>query len=61
MKIFSDLTAEDEALLILKRGLAPHEVVFPAKPAPSVLSKSEPDPALADADIAFGQPDASLR
>ena len=58
MKIFSDLTASDETLTLLKRGVAPHQIVSPAKPAASVLSKSEPDPALADADIAFGQPDA---
>jgi phosphoglycerate dehydrogenase-like enzyme len=59
MKIFTDLAANDGTLMLLKRGVAPHEVVFPAKPAASVLSKSEPDPAMADADIAFGQPDAA--
>jgi phosphoglycerate dehydrogenase-like enzyme len=59
VKIFSDLTASDETLMLLKRGVAPHQIVSPAKPAASVLSKSEPDPALADADIAFGQPDAA--
>jgi hypothetical protein len=51
LKIFSDLNAEDETLTLLKRGVAPHEIVFPAKPAASVLSQSEPDPALAGADI----------
>jgi phosphoglycerate dehydrogenase-like enzyme len=59
MRIFSDLAANDETLMLLKRGVAPHEIVSPAKPAASVLSKSEPDPALAGADIAFGQPDAA--
>ena len=59
MRIFSDLAADDKTLALLKRGVAPHEIVSPAKPAASVLSKSEPDPALADADIAFGQPDAA--
>ena len=59
LRIFSDLTAEDETLMILKEGVAPHKIVFPARLAPSVLSKSEPDPALAEADIAFGQPDAA--
>ncbi|HXP61263.1 MAG TPA: D-2-hydroxyacid dehydrogenase [Dongiaceae bacterium] len=58
LKIFCDLKADDETLLLLKRGVAQHEIVSAAKPAPSVLSKSEPDPALADADIAFGQPEA---
>lgn len=59
LKIFCDLAADSETLLALKRGVAPHEIALPAKPAPSVLSKSEPDSALADADIAFGQPDAA--
>jgi len=59
LKIFSDLTAEPETLMLLKRGVAPHEILFPAKPAPTVLSKSESEPALAEADIAFGQPDAA--
>src|SRR2546430_1398309 len=59
LRIFCDLTAEDDSLMLLKRAVAPHELIFPAKPAPSVLSKSEPDPALSDADIAFGQPDTA--
>jgi len=57
MKIFCDLAADAETLSVLKRGVVPHEVVLPARPASSVLSKSEPDSALAEADIAFGQPD----
>jgi phosphoglycerate dehydrogenase-like enzyme len=59
MKIFCDLSADAETLSLLTRGVAPHELVWPAKPAPSVLSKSNQDPALAEADIAFGQPDAA--
>src|SRR5690606_39865939 len=37
--------------------ISPHELVLPLKPAASVLSKSEPGPAFATVDIAFGQPD----
>lgn len=59
LKIFCDLTSDDATLTLLREGVAPHELVFPATPAPSVLSKSEFDPALADTDIAFGQPDAA--
>jgi hypothetical protein len=59
LKIFCDLAANDATLTLLKDGVTPHELVFPAAPAPSVLSKSGSDPALADADIAFGQPDAA--
>jgi phosphoglycerate dehydrogenase-like enzyme len=59
LKIFSDLSADDGTLKLLKSGVAPHELLFPAKPAASVLSSSEPDPALVEADIAFGQPNAA--
>jgi phosphoglycerate dehydrogenase-like enzyme len=59
LKIFSDLTADNETLRLLRRGVAPHEIVVPSKPATSVLSKSELDPALTDADVAYGQPDAA--
>ncbi len=59
LKVFSDLNTDADTLLLLKRGVAPHEIVFPAQPAPSVLSQSGPDPTLAEADIAFGQPDAA--
>lgn len=59
LKIYSDLSADDAEIALLRDGIAPHQLVRPAKPAASVLEKSEADPALADADIAFGQPDAS--
>jgi phosphoglycerate dehydrogenase-like enzyme len=57
MKIFCDLSTDDATLALLKRGVAPHEIVLPGKTAATVLSKSEPDPAILDAEIAFGQPD----
>jgi len=44
---------------MLRAGVAPHEIILPAKPAASVLGKSGPDPAFAEADIAFGQPDVT--
>ena len=42
----------------LAEGVAPHRLVFSAKTSASVLDAGGPDPALADADIAFGQPGA---
>lgn len=57
LKIFSDAALSDSAAKLLREGVAPHEVISAAKPAGSILAKSEPDPAFADADIAFGQPD----
>ena len=58
LRIFSDAPLSASALEILKKGTASHELVFPRRAAESVLVRTEPDPALATADIAFGQPDA---
>jgi len=43
-------------LRLLEQGVAPHQVIFPATPAGSVLNPAAFDPGLAEADIAFGQP-----
>lgn len=59
LKIFSDFAAEPEVLERLRQGVAPHALVLHNEPAATVLSKSAPHPALSEADIAFGQPDAS--
>ncbi|MGA7214757.1 MAG: D-2-hydroxyacid dehydrogenase [Terrimicrobiaceae bacterium] len=59
LRIFSDAPLNGSALEILKKGAASHELVFPRKASESVLVRTEPDPALADADIAFGQPDVA--
>ena len=59
MKIFCDLSADDATLALLKQAVAPHEIVLPAKAAATVLSKSESDPSIFDAEIAFGQPDVA--
>jgi phosphoglycerate dehydrogenase-like enzyme len=58
LTIFSDLAADEATLELLRKGVAPHELVLHAEPAATVLSKSAPAPALETADIAFGQPDA---
>jgi phosphoglycerate dehydrogenase-like enzyme len=59
LKIFSDVHLSPSALQLLQEGVAPHQVIFPARPPASVLAKSEFDPAFLEADIAFGQPDLS--
>ena len=58
MRIFSNLSADDEALRELKQGVAPHQVVFAAQTPASVLSPPRMDSELGDAEVAFGQPDA---
>lgn len=57
LKIFSDSNLKPEVLALLKDGVAPHEILLPAKPVSSVLAKAEKDPSFGLADIAFGQPD----
>jgi phosphoglycerate dehydrogenase-like enzyme len=58
-RIFYDCPLSDSALGLLRDGVAPHELILSGAPASSVLAKSSPDPALARADIAFGQPDVA--
>jgi phosphoglycerate dehydrogenase-like enzyme len=56
LRIFSDAPLSASALAILEEGTASHELFF-RRSAESVLVRTEPDPALGTADIAFGQPD----
>lgn len=58
LRIFCDVALAGAVLRLLERGVAPHQLVLPARIAPTVLAESEPDPALSSADIAFGQPGA---
>jgi len=58
VKIFSDTKLTDAALRALLEGADPHELVFSSQLSSSVLAKGAPDPGLAQAQIAFGQPDA---
>lgn len=56
LKIFCDLRLTGRALSLFAQGVAPHQVVYPAMPAGSVLAQAAFDPGLAEADVAFGQP-----
>lgn len=56
-QIFSDSPLGDDAARILREGVAPHELIVPARRPASILAKPEADPAFFLADIAFGQPD----
>ena len=57
LRIFVDLVAPPDALQLLREGTVGHELVFPLKPAASVLAKGDVDPQFATVDVAFGQPD----
>lgn len=56
-RIFIDIAARPDTLQLLRDVTAGHQLMFPLKPAVSVLHKADPDPQLLTADIAFGQPD----
>ena len=57
LRIFVDFAVPPDALAMLQAGAKGHQLVFPKKPAPSVLAKAERDPQFATVDVAFGQPD----
>jgi phosphoglycerate dehydrogenase-like enzyme len=49
----------EPARRLLTEGVRPHTLVFSKNTSADVLAASLSDPALAEADIAFGQPDAN--
>lgn len=57
LKIFSDSHLTGRAEQLFQDGVSPHEILIPKTRPASILSKPEPDPSFALADIAFGQPD----
>lgn len=50
---------KDEAARLLHEGTKDHRLILSDTASASVLVAGKPDPALATADIAFGQPDAA--
>lgn len=56
MKIYVDFSMSASTLELLRQETMGHELLFPKNPASSVLTKPEPDPQFAAAEIAFGQP-----
>ena len=60
LRIFVDFAMSPDVLEMLKDGTKGQQLVFPKKPAASVLTKSERDPQFATADVAFGQPDTQV-
>jgi phosphoglycerate dehydrogenase-like enzyme len=58
MTIWCNAKFSDADLRVLTDGVAPHQLVLATQASASVLDAGRPDPALGEADIAFGQPDA---
>jgi phosphoglycerate dehydrogenase-like enzyme len=59
LQIFTDSRWDEGAMKLLREGTAPHRLLFPAQMLDSVLVSAATDPIFAEADIAFGQPDAA--
>lgn len=60
LKIFCDAAFTGKANELLREGIAPHELIRARQASASILAEAAPDPALAEADIAYGQPEPSL-
>ncbi|HEX3731079.1 MAG TPA: D-2-hydroxyacid dehydrogenase, partial [Opitutaceae bacterium] len=58
MVIWSNAKFSPAATKLLEEGVAGHRLVRSAVPNAAILSGAPPDPAMAEADVAFGQPDA---
>ncbi|MEY2878921.1 MAG: hypothetical protein RLZZ15_1301 [Verrucomicrobiota bacterium] len=59
LTIWCNAKFSDAATRLLHAGVAPHRLVYAANASTSVLAAGGADPALAGADVAFGQPDAA--
>jgi phosphoglycerate dehydrogenase-like enzyme len=57
LRIFVDLAATVEVVDTLRGGTTGHHLVLAKEPAMSVLAQGRIDPAFAEVDVAFGQPD----
>ncbi len=59
LTIWCNARFSDADTRLLKEGTRGHHLVFSAQASASVLVAGKPDPLLASADVAFGQPDAA--
>jgi phosphoglycerate dehydrogenase-like enzyme len=59
LKIWCNAKFSESDTRLLTEGTRSHTVVFSQKASANVLTAGGADPAMADADIAFGQPDAA--
>jgi len=57
LSIYVDFSGSAEALQLLREETKEHELIFANRPGGSVLAEAGADPKIAEADIAFGQPD----
>lgn len=60
LTIWTNSQFDEAAKAQLTEGVAPHKLHFSANLSASNLVKAAPDPALLEADVAFGQPDPEM-
>lgn len=60
LTIWTNAQFSEAPRALLEQGLAGHRLIFSTQLSASNLAKAAPDPALREADIAFGQPDPEL-
>jgi len=56
LRIWYNMNYPAAATELLKKGVLPHELIFARSLQASNLDAGAPDPQLAEADVAFGQP-----
>jgi phosphoglycerate dehydrogenase-like enzyme len=59
LTVYCDSQFSDQLERALREGLAAHRLVYPATRQRTNLIEAAPDPALLEADVAFGQPPVS--
>jgi phosphoglycerate dehydrogenase-like enzyme len=59
LTIWCNAKFNDAATRLLTEGLSAHRLVYSTQTSANILASGSADPALATADVAFGQPDAS--
>jgi phosphoglycerate dehydrogenase-like enzyme len=59
LKVFCNVPMDATLTQRLQEGVAPHLILSPKQRAASVLAPAAADPTLAEADVAFGQPDVA--
>jgi phosphoglycerate dehydrogenase-like enzyme len=60
LTIWTNAQFADTPRALLAAGAKPHRLIFSTQLSASNLAKAAPDPALLEADIAFGQPDPEM-
>src|SRR5690606_19902570 len=57
LTIWCNAEFPEPALTLLRKGVEGHRLIFSEQRSASVLASGAPDPLLAEANVAFGQPD----